>query len=150
MRRSIEHAKLDTRAVAQIGMRGFISTARIDYQVENGITVIPMRELNEIGVQEAAGRAMDAVRSHCDAVYLTIDIDSVDPSCASGTCCPVPGGIMGGDFVDCFRALGKYREIVALDLVEVAPPLDPADITSNLAAHAIFNFLEEYFLLERG
>ena len=149
IRRSIEHSKLDPRAVAQIGLRGFTKSTGIDYQVKNGITVIPMRELNEIGVQKAARRAMDAVRGHCDMVYLTVDIDSVDPSCAPGTGTPTPGGIMGGDFVNLFRALGTYPEIVALDLVELAPPLDPTDISSNLAAHAIFSFLEEHFLLPR-
>jgi arginase family enzyme len=115
--------------------------------LNNAVTVIPMRELREIGVQEAVRRAMSAVLPRCDNVYLTVDIDSVDPSCAPGCSTPVPGGIMGGDFVELLRAFGRYQEIIALDLVELAPPLDPTGTTSNLAAHAIFNFLEERFLL---
>ena len=145
--RSIEHAGLDPRAVAQIGLRGFIRRAGREYQLNNRVTVIPMRDLRAIGVQEAARRAMGAVLPHCDVVYLTVDIDSVDPSCAPGCSTPVPGGIMGGEFVELLRTFGRYREIVALDLVELAPPLDPTGRTSNLAAHAIFNFLEERFLL---
>jgi agmatinase len=89
---------------------------------------------------------MDAVLAHCDVVYLTVDIDSVDPSCAPGCCTPVPGGMLAHEFLDLLRELGRYREIVAMDIVEVAPPLDPTEQTSILAAHGLFGFIEQRFL----
>ncbi len=148
IRRAIEHSGLDPRSVAEIGLRGFIGQPVRDYEIENGVTVIPMTELRDVGVQEVANRAMCAVLRHCDVVYLTVDIDSVDPSCAPGCSTPVPGGLMGHEFVSLIRALGRYREVIAIDLVEVAPPLDPTQQTQILAAHALFGFIEERFLLE--
>jgi arginase family enzyme len=148
IRRAIEHSGLNPRGVAEIGLRGFIGQPVRDFEVENGVTVIPMTQLRRVGVHEAAHRAMSAVLQHSDVVYLTVDIDSVDPSCAPGCSTPVPGGLMGDEFVSLLRTLGKYREIVAVDLVEVAPPLDPTQQTQILAAHALFGFIEERFLLE--
>ena len=150
IRRAIEHSGLDPRGVAEIGVRGFVGREVRDFEVQNGVTVIPMDELRAIGVQDAAQHAMTAVLQHCDIVYLTLDIDSVDPSCAPGCSTPVPGGLFGHEFIALVRALGQYREIVALDLVELSPPLDPSSQTQILAAHALFAFIEERFLLDPG
>ena len=54
----------------------------------------------------------------------------------------------GDEFLTLLRSFGQYREIVALDLVEVAPTLDPTHQTTLLAAHGLFGFIEERFLLE--
>jgi agmatinase len=148
IRRSLEHSSLSPRAVAQIGLRGFIGQAEREFQLENGVTVIDMLELRRIGPQQAVSKALDRVRDHCDKIYLTVDIDSVDPSCAPGCSTPVPGGILGGELIALLRSLGQHRDIIAIDLVEVAPPLDPTHQTTLLAAHALFGFLEERFLLE--
>ena len=148
IRRAIEHSGLDPRGIAEIGLRGFIGSIVRDFEIENGVTVITMAELRTIGLAEAVRQAMTAVLQHCDVVYLTLDIDSVDPSCAPGCSTPVPGGLLSDEFIAIVRSLGQYRQIVALDLVELAPPLDPANITSLLAAHALFGFIEERFLLE--
>ena len=148
IRRSLDHSGLDPRGVAQIGLRGFIGQKERDFQLENGVTVIDMFELREIGPQQAVSKALDRIREHCDRIYLTVDIDSVDPSCATGCSTPVPGGIYGDELIALLRSLGQHREIIAMDLVEVAPTLDPSNQTTLLAAHALFGFLEERFLLE--
>jgi len=148
IRRAIEHSGLDPRGIAEIGLRGFIGSIVRDFEIQNGVTVIPMAELRAMGLREAVHQAMTAVLQHCDVVYLTLDIDSVDPSCAPGCSTPVPGGLLSDEFISIVRFLGQYREIVALDLVELAPPLDPTNITPILAAHALFGFIEERFLLE--
>lgn len=148
IRRSLEHAGLDPRAIAQIGLRGFIGQVERDFQLLKGVTVIDMVALREIGPNEAAHQAVGAVLEFCDQIYLTVDIDSVDPSVAPGCSTPVPGGILGDELIALVRSLGQHREIIAMDLVEVAPPLDPTNQTTLLAAHALFGFLEERFLLE--
>lgn len=148
IRRSIEHAGLDPRAVAQIGLRGFVGERELPEQRSQGFVVVPMAEARELGPRACAERIMSSVLRHCDAVYLTIDIDSVDPSCAPGCCTPVPGGLLSFEFLDLLRELGRYREIVALDLVEVAPPIDPTGQTEVLAAHGLFGFIEQRFLRE--
>jgi agmatinase len=148
IRRAIEYSGLDPRGVAEIGLRGFIGRPVREFELQHGVTVITMAELRTMGIQEAARRAMSAVLACCDVVYLTVDIDAVDPSCAPGCSTPVPGGLFSHEFIALLRALGQYREIVALDLVELAPPLDPTQQTPILAAHALFGFIEERFLLE--
>jgi len=148
IRRSLEYSGIDPRAVAQIGLRGFIGQAERDFQLDNGVTVIDMLELRQIGPQKAVSKALDTVRDYCDQIYLTVDIDSVDPSCAPGCSTPVPGGIYGDELIALLRGLGQQRDVIAIDMVEVAPPLDPTHQTTLLAAHALFGFIEERFLLE--
>lgn len=148
MRRALDHSGVSPAALAQIGLRGFIGEAERAFQLTHGIRVIPMPEFRNEGPGRAAELAMEAVLKHCDVVYVTIDIDGMDPSCAPGTCTPVPGGIYSDELLELVRTLGSYEEVVALDLVEVAPPLDPTDQTPLLAAHALFAFIEERFLLQ--
>lgn len=148
IRRAIEHSGLDPRGTANIGLRGFIGRDVYDYERANGVSIITMDELREMGVRQAVDIAMRNILRHCDVVYATVDIDSVDPSCAPGCSTPVPGGLLSHEFIAVLRALGQYREIVALDLVELAPPLDPTNITPILANHGLFGFIEERFLLE--
>jgi agmatinase len=148
IRRSIEHAGLDPHAVVQIGLRGFVGVTEREYQLRNGITVIQIPELRRDGVDAVVRKAVDTALQHCDLIYLTCDIDSVDPSAAPGCSTPVPGGLTGGEFADLLRAFGRCQQITAIDVVEVAPTLDPTHQTTLLAAHSLFGFIEERFLLE--
>jgi agmatinase len=77
-------------------------------------------------------------------VYLTIDIDVVDPAFAPGVSTPEPGGWSSGDL---FHVLSRIAnlEIVGMDLVEVCPPYDPAGITATLAAKALREALLTFF-----
>ncbi|MEM9490071.1 MAG: agmatinase, partial [Myxococcota bacterium] len=70
-------------------------------------------------------------------VYITFDIDGVDPAFAPGTGTPVPGGLSSREALRLIRALAGIH-LVGMDLVEVAPNLDHADITCHLAAHLLF------------
>ncbi|MCL6708448.1 agmatinase family protein [Pseudomonas sp. R2.Fl] len=149
MRRSLEHSGVSPRAHAQIGLRGFIGAAERNFQIENGTNVFDMPTLRALGPEEVARRAINAVLEHCDIIYLTLDIDSVDPSHAPGCSTPVPGGLRSDEFLTLVRALGRSEKIAALDIVEVSPPLDPTHQTPLLAAHALFGFIEERFLLSQ-
>lgn len=138
--------KLPGNAVAQIGLRGFIGEHERSAHAAEGFTVIGMSELRADGPTAAAQRAVDAVLANADLIYLTVDIDGIDPSCAPGTGTQVPGGILADEFLTLMRSLGRCHSIVATDLVEVSPPLDPAGQTTMLAAHALFSFIEQRFL----
>lgn len=70
-------------------------------------------------------------------VYITFDVDGVDPAFAPGTGTPVPGGITAREAIALLRGLAGLR-IVGMDLVEVCPSLDHADVTSHLAAHLLY------------
>lgn len=73
-------------------------------------------------------------------VYLSFDVDAVDPAFAPGTGTPVPGGLSSREALQLIRSLAGLR-LVGMDVVEVCPPLDHADVTSHLAAHVLFEGL---------
>jgi len=72
--------------------------------------------------------------------WITFDVDAVDPAHAPGTGTPVPGGISSRDALALLRGLAGLR-LVGMDVVEVCPPLDHADLTSHLAAHLVYEGL---------
>jgi agmatinase len=73
-------------------------------------------------------------------LYITFDVDGIDPAHAPGTGTPVPGGLTAREGLGVLRGLAGAR-LVGMDVVEVAPPLDHADLTSHLAAHLIYEGL---------
>ena len=73
-------------------------------------------------------------------VYLTFDVDAVDPAFAPGTGTPVPGGLTSREAIALLRGLAGIN-LIGMDLVEVAPSLDHADVTCHLAAHLLYEGL---------
>ena len=78
-------------------------------------------------------------------LYITLDIDVMDPSQAPGTGTPETGGLYYQELRDCLLALVKRDNLVALDLVEVAPPYDSSEITTQVAARLIIDILAARF-----
>ena len=117
-----------------VGIRSF-ETQETEFLKAQPVKLIKAAEIYEKGLPSAAARVVKSLQ-HCDAVYLTIDIDFLDPAYAPGTGTPKPGGFSTRElfaFLKHFAAL----PVIGLDLVEVAPPLDHADITSFAAQRAI-------------
>jgi guanidinobutyrase len=85
---------------------------------------------------------MDEVRVQLGGgpVYLSIDIDGLDPGCAPGTGTPEPGGLMTQQALEIIRGC-RGLDLVGGDLVEVAPPYDPTGNTALLAANLLFEML---------
>ena len=83
-------------------------------------------------IADAIARATDG----CDALYLSVDIDVLDPGFAPGTGTPEPGGMNPADLLRAVRSIVLSAPVVALDVVEVSPPYDHADNTVN-AAHRV-------------
>lgn len=146
IQRAIEHANLDASALAMVGLHGYSGRDLIERHQTSGAYVLKIEEVRSIGIAAAAEKAVQSVLQHCDVVYVTIDIDAADPSCAPGCAAPHPGGFLSHEFLGLARELGRYEEVIAADLVEVAPPLDPTEQTPVLAAHALFGFIEQRFL----
>ena len=76
-----------------------------------------------------------------DGVYLSVDIDVVDPAAAPGTGTPEPGGLTARELLDAVRRIGRDVPLVGLEIVEVAPPYDHADITAMLANRVVLETL---------
>ena len=101
------------------------------------ITTNRFRELGPLGVVDLIPRA--------DNLYITIDIDVMDPSQAPGTGTPEVGGLFYHEMRECLAALIDASNLVAFDMVEVAPPYDSSEITSQLAARLIIDVLAARF-----
>jgi agmatinase len=98
---------------------------------------------------EVVARGLDAVLDEvftvatddCDAVFLSVDVDVVDPGSAPGTGTPEPGGLTSRQLLDAVRRIAMDLHLVGVDVVEVSPPYDHADITSYLGNRVVLEAL---------
>jgi agmatinase len=123
--KAVREGLIDRQRSVQIGIR----TWNDDFM---GLQVLGADWVHEHGVQACAARVLEVVG---DApAYLTFDIDCLDPAYAPGTGTPVPGGLSSAQALAILRRLGAAN-LIGLDVVEVAPAYDHAEITALAAAH---------------
>lgn len=77
-------------------------------------------------------------------VWLTLDLDALDPSLCPGVTNPEPGGLTYGDVIGIFRTLGRFR-VVGMDLVELAPPFDPSGVSAITAAKLVLEAIAAFW-----
>jgi len=130
---------------AMVGIRGHNSTEFLELIDERGIHVDYATDVHEKGIDACVEAAIDHATDGTDHVYLTMDIDSVDPAFAAGTGTPEPGGLTSTQFLRAVDLLGECDAIGAVDLMEVAPNLDPTGATESLGANALVRFIEARF-----
>ena len=137
LRHAIQENLVERGQLHQVGIR-----APWGYAEEGSLAAGHGATLHEIdgprGASEVAARIAAAVGSR--PTYVTFDIDGVDPAFAPGTGTPVPGGLSSREAIALLRGLAGVN-LVGMDLVEVCPALDHADITSHLAAYLLFEGL---------
>jgi agmatinase len=117
----------------QIGLRGYWpGEAEFAWQRDQGITSFFMHEVRELGIREVVERAAATVGA--GPVFLTVDVDVLDPAFAPGTGTPEPGGMTSADLLWACRELARRLELVGVDVVEVLPTaIGSADITALVA-----------------
>jgi agmatinase len=139
-RRAIEEGLLVEGRYVQVGIRGPMYGEADDFAFQNahGVTMIDIGQVRRDGI----GRTIDRVRGIVKGpVYVTFDIDAVDPAFAPGTGTPEVGGLTSYEAQELVRGLAGL-DIVGCDVVEVAPPFDgPGQITALLAANLMFELL---------
>jgi agmatinase len=139
-RRAIEEKLVEPGRFAQVGIRGpMYGEEDFEFHREHRITLIDIEQVKASG---GIDRTIDDMRRVLTGpTYITFDIDSVDPAFAPGTGTPEVGGLTSHDAQRLLRGLAGL-DIVACDIVEVAPTFDgPGHITSLLAANLIFEML---------
>jgi len=136
MRRCLELPHITS--LLQLGIRGVSSTAKsgFDDAMSMGSTILSVRQIREKGASMVAAQVPKGA-----SVYITLDIDGLDPSIAHGTGTPSHGGFLYYEVKDLLREVIVMRagELLGFDLVEVSPPYDPTQVTSTLAARLIFD-----------
>ncbi len=142
MRRLIESGALRGDRFVQVGLRGYWpGPATLDWMAEQGIRSYEMSEIGARGLDDCLTEACALVVDDCDGVFLSIDIDVADPAHAPGTGTPEPGGLSGRELLDAVRRLCLELPVVGMEVVEVSPPYDHADITAALANRVVLEAL---------
>ncbi len=138
VRRAVEEGLLLDGCVLQVGLRGQVySKGDFEFGREHGFRVITSEEFHRDGVKPVK-KALAKFRGR--PVYVTLDIDVVDPAFAPGTGTPQVGGLSSAQILELVRTLAGQK-IVGADVVEVSPPYDSAEITSLLAANLMYELL---------
>jgi agmatinase len=142
MRRLIESGAVLGRNFVQVGLRGYWPPADVfAWMQEQGLRWHLMQEVWERGSRAVIADAIAEALEGCDALYLSVDIDVLDPGFAPGTGTPEPGGMAPADLLRAVRQIALDTNVVALDVVEVAPPYDWADQTVNNAHRVVLEVL---------
>ena len=137
MRRLVEAGHVDPARYVQIGLRGYWpGEEEFGWQRERGITSLFMHEVRELGIDAMVERTLAVVGE--GPVFLSVDIDVLDPAFAPGTGTPEPGGMTSAELLRVSRLLASGLDLVGADLVEVIPTaVGSADITALCAERVV-------------
>jgi agmatinase len=150
MYRLVEGGAVDPRRYVQIGLRGYWpGETEFAWQAERGITAFTMGDVREFGIGAVVERTLATVGP--GPVFLTVDVDVLDPAFAPGTGTPEPGGMTSADLLWASRTLAAGLELVGADVVEVAPiAVGSADLASLVADRIVREILTGIVLRRRG
>lgn len=136
MRRVSEMAHVS--GLTQLGIRNVSSSNQGDYNDARraGSNIVSVRQFREQGIAQILSQIPAGQR-----YYITIDIDGFDPSIAPGTGTPSHGGFNYYEILELLQQVCQRGEVVGIDLCEVSPPYDPAEVTATLAAQLLMNLI---------
>lgn len=151
MRRLIESGAVRGDRFLQLGLRGYWpEPATLDWMRDQKMRSYEMTEIHHRGMKAVLDESFARLTDQCDGVFLSIDIDVVDPGMAPGTGTPEPGGMTSRELLEAVRRICLELPIVGLDIVEVAPPYDSADITAILANRVVLEALSAIAKRKKG
>jgi len=134
MRRLIESGALRGDRFLQIGLRGYWPPPEtLSWMAEQRMRSYEMTEIGKRGLDDCLTEAFEIALDECDGVFLSVDVDVCDPGHAPGTGTPEPGGLSARQLLDSVRRICLELPVVGIDIVEVSPPYDHAEITAFLA-----------------
>jgi len=138
-RHALEEGLIERGALVQVGLRGpWGRPGDRDLSIAHEARCYTAEDLTRVGVRAVSLDVRE--RLHGKPVYVSFDVDAIDPAFAPGTGTPVPGGMTSMEALQLLRGLAGTN-LVGMDLVEVCPALDHADLTSLLGAHLLFEGL---------
>lgn len=142
MRRLIESGAVRGDRFLQIGLRGYWpGPDTLAWMAEQRMRSYEMTEIVARGLDTCLTEAFGIATDECEGVFLSVDVDVVDPGMAPGTGTPEPGGFTSRQLLDAVRRVCYELPVVGLDVVEVAPPYDHADITAYLGNRVVLEAL---------
>ncbi len=142
MRRLIESGAARGDRFLQIGLRGYWpGPETLAWMAEQGMRSYEMTEVTARGLDAVVSEACAVATDDCDAVFLSVDVDVVDPGSAPGTGTPEPGGLSARALLDAVRRITMEVPVAGIDVVEVSPPYDRAEVTAYLANRIVLEAL---------
>jgi agmatinase len=144
---AIEEGLVDPRQMVQIGIRSPVQREVWDWTIGRGVTVLTAQDVHAAGPEAVAQRIREVVGQ--TNAYLSFDIDVLDPAFAPGTGTPEIGGLASWQAQAILRRL-RGVAFVGMDVVEVAPAYDVAEITALAAATVAWEYLALVGSAERG
>lgn len=126
----------------QLGLRGYWpEDATLNWMRDQGMRSYEMTEIAHRGLNTVLDESFATLVDGCDGVFLSVDIDVVDPGMAPGTGTPEPGGMTSRELLEAVRRICLELPVVGIDVVEVCPPFDNAEITAILANRVVLEAL---------
>jgi len=142
MRQLIESGAVKGNRFLQVGLRGYWPPPEtLAWMADQEMRSYEMTEIVERGLKECLDEAITYAQQECDPIFLSVDIDVVDPGSAPGTGTPEPGGLSSRELLDSVRRIAYEVPLAGVDIVEVAPPYDHADITALLGNRVVLEVL---------
>jgi agmatinase len=136
-RRALELPGLAPEHLVFVGPRSFCAEELDFLQAHPDIACYTARQCYQQGIEAIAEQVVEKLRG-VQSVYFTLDIDGLDPAYAPGTGTPEGGGLSTRDLLELVRVVLQNLPVRAMDVVEVSPPLDAADMTSFAALKVIY------------
>jgi agmatinase len=142
MRRLIDSGAARGDRFLQIGLRGYWPDPEtLAWMATQGMRSYEMTEVVSRGLDACLTEAMQIATDDCDGVFLSVDVDVVDPGSAPGTGTPEPGGLSSRQLLDAVRRIAMEVPLAGMDVVEVSPPYDHAEMTAYLANRIVLEAL---------
>jgi agmatinase len=150
MFRLVEDGKVDPRRYVQIGLRGYWpGEAEFSWQAKRGITSFFAHDVRNLGIDEVVRSTVAQVGE--GAVFLSVDVDVLDPAFAPGTGTPEPGGLTSAELLRACRQIAEELQLVGAEVVEVIPTaVGSADITALVADRIVREILTGIALRRRA
>lgn len=127
--------------LVEVGIRPYANAPSLaEYARQHGVTIIPVAEVRSKGIGAAARKALATAGAGVDHLFLSVDIDGLDQSIAPGCSAPGAGGLTFDEAVHLVEAVAADDRCRGMDLVEVAPNLDPTGNTARVAAQLVVHF----------
>jgi agmatinase len=137
MRRLVESGAVKGRNFVQVGLRGYWPPVEtFEWMKEHELRYHFMREIEERGADAVIATAIEQALDGPDSIYLSLDIDVIDPGLAPGTGTPEPGGMLTREVLRAIRQIVAAVDLAGMDVVEVSPPYDHAETTAMAANRA--------------
>ncbi|MFK7792027.1 MAG: agmatinase [Devosiaceae bacterium] len=135
---AMEEGLIDPKRIIQIGIRAPMGAALLQAARDTGMTILSAEDAHEMGPQQVAQTILDVTGQ--TPAYLTFDVDALDPAFTPGTGTPEMGGLHSWQVRAIMKRLAPVN-FIGMDVVEVSPPFDQAEITALVAATIVWDYL---------